>query len=168
MENKLKTIENLEKEMKRIREEIESKKKEVETAGKEPISSEKQKEITSEAVREHIEKYPPEKLEEKYKITEQEKKIHIEKLEPEPDDRKIEELLQFAKEKGIINAFEICKQLSPHLADDFHRKLVHYLNFELNDGADKNIAPAKFSGVNLILIAAAILIAFFILILIFK
>src|SRR3989344_2567206 len=138
MENKFKTIENLEEEMKRLREEIEQKKKE--SSAEKPLSLEQQKEITSEAVKEHIEKYPPESLREQYRITEEEKKKHIEKLETETDDRKVDGLLQFAKEKGVINAFDICKNLTPHLTDDFHRRLIHYLNFELTD---ENIRPAK-------------------------
>ena len=130
MENKFNTIENLEEELERIKEEIERKKKEA--GAEEPISPEKQREITSEAVKEHVEKYPAEGLGERYRMTEEEKKKHMGDLEPEEDDRKVSQLLEIAKEKGVVNAFEICKQISPHLADDFHRALVHYLNFEVN------------------------------------
>ena len=129
MENKFKTLENLEEEMGRWREEIEKKKKEAETLNKELPPANKE-EIISEALKEHIEKYLPETLGEKYKITEEEEKTHIEKLEPEEHDRQISMLLEIVKEKGVINTFKIAKELSAHLQDDFHKALIHYLNYD--------------------------------------
>lgn len=131
MENRPKTIENLEEEMKRLREEIERKKKEAEFSAEKPISPEKQKELTSEVIKEHLEKYPAEALGERYKITEEEKKKHIEKLEPEEHDRQITELMKIAEEKGYVNAYKIALELNnPHLTDDLQRAMSHKLNFE--------------------------------------
>lgn len=125
MEEKLKIIESLEEEVKRLKSEIE-KKLGVKSALK-SLSPEKEEQITSEVLKEHIEKYSPEELGEKYRISEQEKEEKIKNLEPEEDDGKIEELLKLVDEKGVINSFDIIKKINnPHLQDDFHRKLIEW------------------------------------------
>lgn len=135
MEDTFKKIENLEEEIKRLKSEIEKKKTDAESVPK-PLSPEKEEQITSEVLKEHILKYPPEELGEKYRVSEQEKEEKIKNLEPEEDDRKIEGLFEFAKTKGVINGFILVKemlnkkQLNPHLVDDIHRKISHWLNFE--------------------------------------
>lgn len=129
MEHKnIKTIENLEQELSRIREEIERRKKEsLDTAD---VNEQKEK-IISEALKSHIKENPPDALHENYRLKKEEIEKHIKTLEPEDDDRKVEELMRLVREKGVINAVRVCESLkNPHLLDDLHRRLVHYINFE--------------------------------------
>lgn len=71
---------------------------------------------------------PSEVLHSDHAITQEETKAIVLKLKPEQHDSKIEELLSILLEKGIKNALTVLAGFdNPHLADDFHRFLVQYL-----------------------------------------
>lgn len=130
MEQKSKTIENLEDELSRIKQEIEKRKDEVESDSA-PSNEEKEK-IILDVLKSHTKENLSENLSENYKISYEQVKKHIIDLEPEEDDRKIDELFNLALTKGIINAVRVCEELkNPHLLDDLHRRLAHYFNFEI-------------------------------------
>lgn len=132
MEQRGKTIENLEDELSRIREEIKKRKDDAKSEGAQ--SNEEKEEMILDVLQNHIKKNPPENLSESFKISPEQTKKHIADLEPEEDDRKIEELFKIATEKGIINAVRVCEGLkNPHILDDLHRRLAHYFNFEINN-----------------------------------
>lgn len=49
-------------------------------------------------------------------------------LSPEQNDETVQELKGIMEEKGVKNAFAVLEKLNnPHLEDDFHRYLVHYV-----------------------------------------
>lgn len=152
-----KTIENLEDEMRRIKDEIEKRKRGAKEGNE---SLEEKEKIVYEVIKTHIKENSPENLNKKYQLTKEEIKTHISNLEPEEDDRKIAELFNIAMEHGIINAVRICENLNnPHILDDFHRRLAHYFNFELEaDGKNKSFSAVKINP--LIIIGAAVFVAF--------
>jgi len=89
-------------------------------------------EIIREAMREHAEKIPKEILAEPHRLLPEEIKaqagrISQLKTDAEPHQRQVAELLQFAREKGVLNAVSIIKEINdPHLEDDFHDALVRF------------------------------------------
>lgn len=126
-----KSIENLEHELALLRREIERRKQE--NLNENVPSKESGEKIVSESIKKHIKENPPETLAPEYRLKSEDIKRHILDLEPEEDDRKIGELFKIAMEKGVVNAVQICEALNnPHILDDFHRRLVHYFNFEAN------------------------------------
>lgn len=137
MEQRGKTIENLEQELSRIRAEIERRKREADLSLGSEVkaeTSEQMEKIISETLKSHIKENPPDVLREDYRLKQEEIKGHIENLLPEQDDRQIEALFELAITKGIINAVRVCENLkNPHLLDDLHRRLVHYFNFETDN-----------------------------------
>lgn len=154
-----KTIENLEQEMQKLRMEIERRKNESVKEGEE--QKENREGIIHKSLETHIKENPPQTLGKNYGLSKEEIKRHVKDLEPEEDDRKIEQLLAFALEKGVINAVQVCETLNnPHLLDDFHRRLVHYFNFEAEVGAvNKNLSPVK---INCLIIGIGVFIVFII------
>lgn len=128
MEQRGKTIENLEDELSRIKQEIEKRKDEIESGAS---SNEEKEKIILDTLKSHIKENSQENLSESYKFSSEQIKKHISDLEPEEDDRKIEELFKIAITKGVINAVRVCEELkNPHLLDDLHRRLAYYFNFE--------------------------------------
>lgn len=92
----------------------------------------KRTEIIREALREHVEKKPEEILAEPHRLQPEEVKAQAERISglktaEEPHQRQVAELLQFAQEKGVLNAVSIIKEIDdPHLEDDFHDGLVQF------------------------------------------
>lgn len=89
-------------------------------------------EIIREAIREYIERPPEQILKEEHRLQPEEVKAQAERISglkttEEPHQRQVAELLQFAQEKGVLNAVSIIKEINdPHLEDDFHDALVQF------------------------------------------
>ncbi|MBI4692026.1 MAG: hypothetical protein HY773_01085 [Candidatus Terrybacteria bacterium] len=89
-------------------------------------------EIIREAIKEHAEKIPKEILGEPHRLLPEEIKAQAERISglktaEEPHQRQVAELLQFAQDKGILNAVSIIKEINdPHLEDDFHDALAQF------------------------------------------
>ncbi|MCR4283716.1 MAG: hypothetical protein NUV64_00150 [Parcubacteria group bacterium] len=117
-------------------EEIESLKKRIEEL--KTVSPEGNKEAVIEAVKEHTKKAPKETLHEEYKYVPNTEELgkhnaSIFDLPAEEHDRQIIELLNLAKEKGIINAVNlISKTGNAHLLDDFERALARKISENAN------------------------------------
>ncbi|MEI8130436.1 MAG: type IV secretion system DNA-binding domain-containing protein [bacterium] len=63
-----------------------------------------------------------------HKLTSSEQEAFVLRLKPEPHDSIMEELLGVLLENGVKNALDIVDGMeNPHVADDFHRFLVQYL-----------------------------------------
>ena len=79
---------------------------------------------------EHIRKEPERILTTDYKIPSEEQESLVAKilnLPAEAHDKKIEELLAIAEEKGILNAISVVRNLkNSHLEDDFHRAIIQF------------------------------------------
>lgn len=158
-----KSIDSLEQEMRKLRQEIERRKTEAGVEGKE--LKENKEGIIHKSLEAHIKENPPQSLGKNYGLSKEEIRRHTKDLEPEEDDRKIEQLLEFALEKGVINAMQVCENLNnPHLLDDFHRRLIHYFNFEAEmDTANKSLSPVK---INFPIIVGVAVFAVFIVVII--
>ena len=89
-------------------------------------------EIIREVIKEHIEKVPERGLAESYQLQPAEVKAQAERISglktiEEPHQRQVAELLQFAQEKGVLNAVSVIKEINdPHLEDDFHDALAQF------------------------------------------
>lgn len=92
----------------------------------------KRLEIIREAIKEHLERPSERILKEEHRLQPEEVKAQAERIsgmktEAEPHQRQVAELLQFAQEKGILNAVFVIKEIDdPHLEDDFHDGLVQF------------------------------------------
>src|SRR3989344_5587363 len=90
----------------------------------------KEQELAAKFLYEHIRKEPEKTLGDNYKLSAKEQKSLVAKilnLAPESHDKKIEELLAVAEEKGVLNAVAIARKLKdPHLEDDLHRALIQF------------------------------------------
>jgi tRNA isopentenyl-2-thiomethyl-A-37 hydroxylase MiaE len=63
-----------------------------------------------------------------YEIKKEEVEKIVLKLSPEEHDKKISELINLAKEKGIKNALSVVEKMANfHITDDFHRFISEYL-----------------------------------------
>lgn len=91
---------------------------------------ESERKAANSAIKEHVWSKPEKVLRPYYQISEKTEEnlvSRILKLPPEAHDKKIEELLSLAEEKGIITAVLVARKLNnPHLEDDLHRALVQY------------------------------------------
>jgi len=102
------------------------------------ISPEANKEIASEAVKEHIKKTSKEILHEEYRYTPSAKELKehytaIFDLPPEEHDNKIIELLNLTEKKGISNVVNLISSTgNAHLLDDFARALARKLTENIN------------------------------------
>lgn len=109
-------------------EEIEMLKKRI--AELESVSAGKERpEIIKEAIKEHLDKnvLPETQKMSEIEIKKQAERISGLKKETEPHQKQVLELLQFAQDKGILNAVSIVKNLNdPHLEDDFHAALIQF------------------------------------------
>ena len=89
-----------------------------------------EQELAAKVLYEHIRKEPEKTLGDNYKLSAKEQESLVAKilnLAPESHDKKIEELLAVAEEKGVLNAVSIVRSLKdPHLEDDLHRALIQF------------------------------------------
>ena len=89
-----------------------------------------EQELAAKVLYEHIRKEPEKTLGDNYKLSAKEQESLVAKilnLAPESHDKKIEELLAVAEEKGVLNAVAIARKLKdPHLEDDLHRALIQF------------------------------------------
>lgn len=71
---------------------------------------------------------PKEVLYENFQTGKEEIEKIVLNLEPEEHDKKVEELVKLAKEKGVKNALEVVEKMANfHLTDDLHRYLAEYI-----------------------------------------
>ena len=81
-------------------------------------------------LRKHIQKEPDKVLSDSYKLSSGEQESAVSMLlniPPESHDKKIEELLALAEERGVLNAVSVVRKLEdPHLEDDFHRAVIQF------------------------------------------
>jgi len=89
-----------------------------------------EQELAAKVLYEHIRKEPEKTLGDNYKLSAKEQESLVAKilnLAPEAHDKKVEELLAVAEEKGVLNAVAIARSLKdPHLEDDLHRALIQF------------------------------------------
>lgn len=89
-----------------------------------------EQEAAAKVLYEYIKKNPEKTLSDDYKLPPREQENLVAKildLPPESHDKKIEELLGIAEERGILNAVSIVRSLKdPHLEDDLHRALIQF------------------------------------------
>ncbi len=101
-------------------------------------------EAAAKAIKEHIAKKPEEALKEGYRLPEKEIEERAERISPADEEekehrQKVTELIQLARDKGILNAVSVVKKLGdPHLEDDFHGSVIRYVL-----GAEKEPVKAK-------------------------
>ncbi len=70
-------------------------------------------------------------LEPSYNVSEKEKEGIVLGLTPEEHDTKMEELLAMLQDKGLKNTLSVIEKLkNPHIADDFHRFLIQYIQYD--------------------------------------
>lgn len=80
-------------------------------------------ELAKEVLREASE-IPEEKLHEAYRVDDESIQVHSHALTQEPHHKQIDELVDFARASGILNAVRIARKLGPHLLDDFHDRII--------------------------------------------
>ena len=80
-------------------------------------------EISKEVLRETSE-IPEAKIQEAYKLDDEKMQTHVHALTEEPHHRQIDELMNIARQSGILNAVRIARKLGPHLLDDFHDRII--------------------------------------------
>ena len=89
-----------------------------------------EQELAAKVLYEHIRKDPRISLGANYRLPPKEQENLVAKilnLAPEAHDKKIEELLALAEEKGVLNAVSVARGLKdPHLEDDLHRGLIQF------------------------------------------
>jgi hypothetical protein len=86
-----------------------------------------------------------------YKISDNEKDSIVLGLTPEEHDTKMEELLAVLQEKGLKNTLSVIKKLGdPHIADDFHRFLIQYIQYD-NDASWTKGKGKIFNALNMTL-----------------
>ncbi len=84
------------------------------------------------AVKEHAEANPEDVLGRGYRLPEKEIEEHAKRISEidteEEHKEQIMELIQIARDKGVLNAISISRKINdPHLEDDFHDMLARYL-----------------------------------------
>ena len=101
-----------------------------------PVESETQPESTPEmrehvareVVREYDAREAKEVLPAEKQMTQKEKEAVVLSLAPEKHDSTMEDLLGVLQEKGLKNALDVVSAMNnPHIADDFHRFLIQYI-----------------------------------------
>ncbi|MDP3052085.1 MAG: DUF87 domain-containing protein, partial [bacterium] len=135
-------------------EEIEWLKKRLEekkTEAEKTKENKEQKELISEAIKEHVARQTEQALVSSYKIPEKEVGARVLELKKETHDAQMEELLGIFEEKGILNAVSVSRGLGPHIEDDFHRVLVQYLLGRLEKPGSSSAKAELFRGIGMIL-----------------
>lgn len=89
-----------------------------------------EQELAAKVLYEHIQKDPQISLGANYRLPSKEQENLVAKilnLTPEAHDKKIQELLILAEERGVLNAVSVVRRLKdPHLEDDLHRALIQF------------------------------------------
>ena len=135
-------------------EEIEWLKKRLEekkTEAEKTKDDKEQKELISEAIKEHVARQTEQALVSSYKIPEKEVGARVLELKKETHDAQMEELLGIFEEKGILNAVSVSRGLGPHIEDDFHRVLVQYLLGRLEKPGLSFAKAELFKGIGMVL-----------------
>jgi len=132
-----------------LKKSYESKKAELEKMGESAESAERQ-DAASAVLREHADQPAEKVLTPGYRLPETDEEDLVAKLlnlPPEEHDKKIQELLAIAEEKGIYNAIAVARGLGdPHLEDDLHRALVQFFVKMEPARQKKEKGSAKFLG----------------------
>lgn len=79
--------------------------------------------LAKEVLREASE-IPEDKLHEAYRVDDEKIQAHHHALADEPHHKQIDELVEFARSNGILNAVRIARKLGAHLLDDFHDRII--------------------------------------------
>lgn len=108
-----------EDEIKWLEEQLKSKKEAYGQANEVKESAELAKEVLREAS-----EIPEEKLHEAYRVDDEKIQTHQHALANEPHHKQIDELVDFARASGILNAVRIARKLGAHLLDDFHDRII--------------------------------------------
>lgn len=82
-----------------------------------------EREAAKEAL-EELEKFP-DHAQGAYKLTPEEIKEKSHALADEPHHNQVDELMNIAREKGLMSALQVARRIrNYHLVDDFHRRLI--------------------------------------------
>ena len=110
-------------------------------------------ELAAKVLYEHIQKDPQISLGADYRLPAKEQESLVAKilnLTPESHDKKIEELLAIAEERGVLNAVSIVRGLkNPHLEDDLHRALIQF--YIRGDVSKQKIKKPMSQALNMVL-----------------
>lgn len=123
METNTSKIENPQQEIQALKDRL----NELENKYKESEPAKESQEIKKEALTEHIEK-AKDSLDESYQISQSTLHSCASSVgQKASDDDQIRALFDIAKEKGIINAFNVARALgNPHILDAFHDAFIKY------------------------------------------
>ncbi len=115
-----------------LRRAFNERKEDYQKAGVNPTSPEASRGLSAKAEREVLAEYknvqPQVAMHPEFEVPKEEVEKIVLNLRPEEHDKKIEELIALAKEKGIKNALSVVEKLGDyHITDDFHRFVSEYV-----------------------------------------
>lgn len=92
----------------------------------------KSPEKANEVLKEHLAKKPEEVLRPEHVLSPSEIERRAIDIQDNDKERQMVRLLELVEEKGLLNADSVARKLEPSLEDDFHDRLVQYLQVKEN------------------------------------